>query len=96
MEYYPPGNLQKYLEASPCQEQPWARDVIRQVLGVLIELETSQMAHRNLTLSVCPHHRYSCESGNHANLLAWLEHRDLIPVAHQGQSYRFLQRKVDV
>lgn len=52
MEYYQHGNLRDFVLNSPIQSESWARDVIRQILGVLVELTASQLTHRNITPSV--------------------------------------------
>lgn len=54
MEYYEQGNLRDYVINTPIQAEPWAREVIRQILGVLVELTASELAHRNITPSVHP------------------------------------------
>lgn len=53
MEYCEYGNLRDWIAASPLQGEPWAREVTRQILGVLAELAAAQLAHRNLKPSVC-------------------------------------------
>lgn len=52
MEYYHLGNLRDYVVNAPIQSESWAREVIRQILGVLVELTASQLTHRNVTPSV--------------------------------------------
>lgn len=52
MEYYPYGNLGQWVLSAPIQSESWAREVIKQILGVLDELDRAQLAHRNIKPSV--------------------------------------------
>lgn len=53
MEYYPNGNLRDWLRDSAPQGELWARNVIKQVLNVLVELALAGLAHRNIKPAVC-------------------------------------------
>lgn len=54
MEYYPHGNLRDFLRDAAPQEESWAREVMKQVLGVLAELVAGGLAHRNIKPAVSP------------------------------------------
>lgn len=50
-EYYQQGNLRDFVLNTPVQSESWARGVVSLILGVLVELAASQLAHRNITPS---------------------------------------------
>lgn len=53
MEYCAYGNLRDWILSHPFQGEAWAREVMRQILGVLVELDlSSRLAHRNIKPSV--------------------------------------------
>lgn len=68
MEYCAYGNLRDWIAASPLQGEAWAREVARQILSVLAELATVQLAHRNIKPSVCAIERNHLSSRYMANV----------------------------
>lgn len=54
MEYCVIGNLRDWIHKYPFPGETWAREVTKQILSVLVELNFSQLAHRNIKPSVCP------------------------------------------
>lgn len=83
MEYYEQGNLRDYVLNSLIQAEHWAREVMRQILGVLVELTASQLAHRNITPSVPPPHTVPQKTVTNSVL----EHLDCVDAANSGETW---------
>jgi len=53
MEYFPLGDLQKFMRTSPPFSEEATRQIVRQLLGGVDFMHESGFAHRDIKLGVC-------------------------------------------